>query len=69
MVFPADSKIKIESIRPKEMLVLVDGNYRRVLPAKNPFVTVSKSGNVTSFIRFRSDFYERLESRLLFKGT
>jgi len=69
MVFPADSKIKIESIRPKGMLVLVDGNYRRLLPAESPSVTVTRSKNVTSFIRFEVDFYKRLESRFLFKGT
>ena len=69
MVFPADSKIKIESVRPKEMLVLIDGNYRRLLPAENPCVTVTQSKNVSSFIRFKKDFYGRLESRLLFKGT
>ena len=69
MVFPADSKIKIESMKSKGMLVLVDGNYRRLLPAESSAVTVTKSKNVTSFIRFEVDFYERLESRLLFKGT
>jgi len=69
MVFPADSKITIESVRPKDMLVLIDGNYRLLLPAKAPRVTVQKSKNVTSFIRFRQDFYSRLETRLLFKGT
>lgn len=69
MVFPANSKITIESIRPKDMLVLVDGSYRRLLPAKNPSVTVTRSKNVTSFIRFKEDFYNRLQSRLLFKGT
>jgi NAD+ kinase len=69
MVFPANSKITIESIRHKDMLVIVDGNYRRLLPAKNPSVTVTRSKNVTSFIRFKEDFYNRLQSRLLFKGT
>jgi NAD+ kinase len=69
MVFPANSKITIESVRPKDMLVLVDGSYRRLLPSKNPSVTVTRSKNVTSFIRFKEDFYNRLQSRLLFKGT
>ncbi len=68
MVFPADSKITIESLRPKDMLVIVDGNYRRLLPANKPTVTVARSKNVTSFIRFKDDFYDRLRSRLLFKG-
>ncbi len=69
LVFPADAKIRIESLRPKDMLVLIDGNFRILLPAKSPCVNVSKSRNVTSFIRFNQDFYKRLESRLLFKGT
>jgi NAD+ kinase len=65
MVFPADSKLKIEAVRPKEMLVLVDG---RPLVAKSQSITISPSKNVTSFIRFKQDFYKRLESRLQFKG-
>lgn len=69
MVFPANSKVTIESLRPKDMLVLIDGNYRRLVPAKKPSVTVARSKNVTSFIRFKNDFYGRLQSRLLFKGT
>jgi NAD+ kinase len=69
LVFPANSKVTIESLRPKDMLVLVDGNYRKLVPAKKPVVTVARSKNVTSFIRFKEDFYGRLQSRLLFKGT
>ncbi len=66
MVFPAYSKIRIDPVRPKEMLVLVDG---RPLPIKCSSLSVARSKNVTSFIRFKQDFYKRLESRLLFKGT
>ncbi len=69
MVFPANSKITVESLRHKDMLVLIDGNYRRLLPANKPSVTVARSKNATSFIRFKEDFYDRLHSRLLFKGT
>jgi NAD+ kinase len=69
MVFPADAKIRIESVRPKDMLVLIDGNYRLLLPAKSPCVSVARSKNVSSFIRFNQDFYSRLSSRFLFKGT
>jgi NAD+ kinase len=69
MVFPADSKIRIESVRPKDMLVLLDGNYRLMLPSKCSSVNVERSMNVTSFIRFKPEFYSRLQSRLLFKGT
>jgi NAD+ kinase len=69
MIFPADSKVTVESLRAKDMLVIVDGNYRRLLPANKPTVSVTRSKNLTSFIRFTDDFYDRLRSRLLFKGT
>ena len=68
LVFPADSKVTIKAIRPKEVLVLIDGNYRQLLTTENPALTVTRSKNVTSFIRFKDDFYNRLRSRLLFKG-
>jgi NAD+ kinase len=68
MVFHAGTKIRIEPVRPKEMLLLVDGAYRRMLPEGEASVTVTGSKQVSSFIRFKSDFYSRLESRLQFKG-
>jgi NAD+ kinase len=68
IVFPADSIVTIKAIRPKKVLVLIDGNYQLVT-AKDSTLTVTRSKNVTSFIRFKDDFYNRLRSRLLFKGT
>jgi NAD+ kinase len=68
LIFSADSKVTIEAIRPKEMLVLVDGNYRQIVKSKSPKLTLTRSKNVTSFIRFKDEFYHRLRSRLLFKG-
>ena len=67
IVFPADSKVTIKAIRPKEMMVLVDGHYRKEVSSENACLTVTRSKNVTSFIRFKSDFYDRLRNRLLFK--
>jgi NAD+ kinase len=69
IVFSANSQVKIEAIRPKEVLVLIDGNYRKVVASKNPTLTITRSKNVASFIRFKDDFYHRLQSRLLFKGN
>ena len=69
IVFSAKSKVTIEAIRPKEVLVLIDGNYRQVVTSKNPTLTITRSKNLASFIRFKDDFYHRLRSRLLFKGT
>jgi len=68
LIFSADSKVTIEAIRPKEVLVLIDGNYRQLVTSKNPTLTITRSKNVASFIRFKDDFYHRLRSRLLFKG-
>ena len=68
LVVPADSEVTIKTSRPKKMLVLIDGNYRQLATAKEPTITVTRSKNQTSFIRFEGDFYNRLRSRLLFKG-
>ncbi|MCX8153445.1 MAG: NAD(+)/NADH kinase [Candidatus Bathyarchaeota archaeon] len=68
IVFPADTKVTVKVIRPQKMLVLIDGNYRQIITGKEPTFTVTRSKNVSSFIRFKADFYSRLRSRLLFKG-
>ncbi len=68
LVFPADSTVSFNVERPKEMLVLIDGNYRKLVSADD-MLKVTRSKNVTSFIRFETDFYDRLKNRLLFKGT
>lgn len=69
LVFPVDSNLAFKVIRPQEILVQIDGNYRKLLRTEGPQITVTCSKNVTSFIRFESDFYNRLRNRLLFKGT
>jgi NAD+ kinase len=68
LVFPADSTVSFNVERPREMLVLIDGNYRKLVCA-DEMLKVTRSKNVTSFIRFETDFYDRLKNRLLFKGT
>jgi NAD+ kinase len=68
LVFPADSTLSFNVERPKEMLVLIDGNYRKLITS-DMMLKVTRSKNVTSFIRFETDFYDRLRNRLLFKGT
>jgi len=68
LVFPAESKVTIKAIRPKDMQVLVDGRYKHHLKSENATLTVTRSKNFTSFIRFKDDFYGRLRNRLLFKG-
>lgn len=68
IVFPADSKITVEILRPKKVLAVVDGAYKHVVEARNQSITVTRSQNETTFIRFRENFYNRLRSRLLFRG-
>jgi NAD+ kinase len=68
IVFPAGSTLALRVDRPKEVLVLIDGQHRQLIKSKSPSLTVTCSRNVTSFVRFKSDFYHRLRSRLLFKG-
>ncbi len=69
MVFPTDSTLTFNVLRPEKMLVLIDGNYRKQISTDKLMVTVTRSKNVTSFIRFETNYYDRLRNRLLFKGT
>jgi NAD+ kinase len=68
IVFPADSLLTVKAYKPRRMLILIDGHYNRIISSKFPSVTVTRSKNMASFIRFRENFYHRLKSRLLFKG-
>ena len=69
LVFPADSIITVNVRRPDEMLVLIDGRYSKRASSNGLTLKVTRSKNVTSFIRLETDFYDRLRNRLLFKGT
>jgi len=66
IVFPAKSTIKIQIVRPDKVLVVLDGHYRHVVESKHRRLTVTQSQNYTSFIRFETNFYQRLKGRLLF---
>ena len=69
LVFPDCSTVTLKVTKAEDILVLVDGKYRKQINSKQPTVNVTVSKNITSFIRFENDFYDRLKSRLLFKGT
>ncbi len=69
IVFPADSRLTVEARKPRRILILIDGQHTQIIRSKLPSVTITRSKHETSFIRFREDFYHRLKSRLLFKGT
>jgi NAD+ kinase len=69
LVVPSTSTISFTVYKAEEVLVLIDGKYRKFVSSKVPRIEVTTSKNVTSFVRFETDFYDRLRSRLLFKGT
>jgi len=68
LVFPTESEITLNVIRPKQMLVMIDGNYHYMTNEKELTVKVTKSKNKSKFIRFENDFYDRLSCRLLYQG-
>jgi len=68
IVFPANSHLTVEVMRPRKVLVLIDGQYRQLLKSKLPTLTITRSKYETPFIRFRENFYNRLRNRLIFKG-
>jgi NAD+ kinase len=69
LVFPTDTNLAINVLRPKKLVALIDGNYRKQVDDGDLTVKITRSKNQSSFIRFNQDFYQRLRSRLLFKGT
>jgi NAD+ kinase len=68
LVFPANSTITFNVSRSEKILVLIDGKFRKLINCKEQTLEITVSKNVTSFIRFETDYYDRLRSRLLFKG-
>jgi NAD+ kinase len=68
LVFPANCKITFNVIKAEKILVLIDGKYRKLINCNEPTLEITISKNITSFIRFETDFYDRLKSRLLYKG-
>lgn len=66
IVFPSNSSIKIELIKPKNALIVIDGNYQRDVGDGETTVTVKISEYKSTFIRFEPNFYSRLKNRLLF---
>jgi len=67
IVFPADSSLTVEVLRPRKNLVVIDGQHRRTVDSEPTSLTVTRSKYETSFIRFRENFYHRLRNRLVFR--
>lgn len=68
IVFPANTRLSIEVKKPRKTQVLIDGHHRQLVTSRLPHVDVTRSKHETSFIRFEENYYQRLRSRLVFKG-
>ncbi|UCE29868.1 MAG: NAD(+)/NADH kinase [Candidatus Bathyarchaeota archaeon] len=66
VVFSAESTIRIELLKPKRGVVVIDGDYQMSIEPESPHITVKKSEYESSFVRFKGSFYNRLKGRLLF---
>lgn len=66
IVFPPNSQITVEIIKPRNAMVVIDGDYQRSIGDYEAKVKVKISEHRSRFIRFEHNFYKRLRERLLF---
>jgi NAD+ kinase len=62
-VFPATSQVHVRLVRPKECLLVMDGQHETHLNGTED-AAFTGSERRARFIRFRQDFYRRIEEKL-----
>src|SRR2546425_570635 len=62
-VFPAGGPVHIRLRKPKECLLVMDGQHESTLKGTED-VVLAASERRAKFIRFRDDFYRRIEEKL-----
>ena len=62
-VFPATSQVHVRLMKPKECLLVMDGQHESSLKGSED-VVLTGSERRAKFIRFRADFYRRVEEKL-----
>src|ERR671931_1880839 len=62
-VFPAQGQVHVRLTKPKECLLVMDGQHESSLKGTED-VVLTTSERRARFIRFRSDFYRRIEQKL-----
>ena len=62
-VFPASAQVHVRLLRPKECLVVMDGQHESSLKGSED-IAMTASERRAKFIRFRDDFYRRIEEKL-----
>lgn len=62
-VVPATSRVSVRLAKPRECLLVLDGQHEVVLKG-NEDVTITGSDRPARFVRFRDDFYRRIEEKI-----
>jgi NAD+ kinase len=62
-VFPAASQVRVTLVKPKECLLVMDGQRETHLKGTET-ILVTASERTARFIRFRDDFYKRFEEKI-----
>ncbi len=64
LVVPCTSRIRLEVVRPKPCLCVIDGQHEHPLEG-DEMTEFSKAEGRSRFVRFERDFYERLREKLV----
>ncbi len=62
-VFPATSQVRVRLVKPRECLLVMDGQHERILKGSED-VIFTGSEQRAKFIRFGDDFYRRIAEKL-----
>lgn len=62
-VFPATSEVHVRLVKPKECVLVMDGQHESTLKGSED-VVLTGSERRAKFVRFRDDFYRRVEEKL-----
>ena len=62
-VFPAEAQARVRLVKPKECLLVMDGQQETHLKGTEE-ITIARSERPARFIRFRDDFYKRFEEKI-----
>lgn len=60
---PATSRVRVRLVKPRECLLVLDGQHEVVLKGTED-VVLTGSESRARFVRFRDDFYRRIEEKL-----
>ena len=62
-VFPASRRIRVSLLQPRDCLLVMDGQHEVILRGTEE-VVLTASEKRARFVRFRDDFYRRIEEKL-----